>query len=83
MDCIICKFVQSETGMVNLMLTLNIQMHSGMFYTVPEYPPVKEVLIYFFVSVIASEVVFYYTHRFLHIPWFYKNIHTIHHQVRT
>ena len=27
-----------------------------------------------------SEAVFYYNHRLLHLPWFYKRVHKIHHE---
>lgn len=34
------------------------------------------------VSTIATEFVFYYSHRLLHIPYLYKSIHQIHHIYR-
>ena len=36
----------------------------------------KEIVSYLFIS----EAVFYYNHRLLHLPWFYKRVHKIHHE---
>ena len=36
----------------------------------------KEIVLYLFIS----EAVFYYNHRLLHLPFFYKRVHKIHHE---
>jgi fatty acid hydroxylase domain-containing protein 2 len=38
------------------------------------------VLFSIIVYVLCSEVYFYYVHRLLHTPWFYRNVHKVHHE---
>ncbi|RSL84658.1 hypothetical protein CEP51_003771 [Fusarium floridanum] len=30
--------------------------------------------------IVAREVLFYYSHRLLHVPYFYRRIHKVHHK---
>jgi len=39
-----------------------------------------DVLYYASAFLFLEELLFYYTHRFLHLPWFYKRIHYWHHR---
>ncbi len=34
----------------------------------------------FLVYTVFYDAYFYWSHRFLHLPWFYKNVHVIHHR---
>lgn len=31
-------------------------------------------------SIFCEDFMFYWSHRTLHLPWFYKNIHKVHHE---
>jgi sterol desaturase/sphingolipid hydroxylase (fatty acid hydroxylase superfamily) len=46
----------------------------------PQIPSIKEILRDFTVSIMIREILFYYSHRLLHIPVLYKRIHKMHHK---
>ena len=46
----------------------------------PAFPSVREIARDFTISIIAREILFYYSHRLGHVPALYKRIHKMHHQ---
>jgi len=45
-----------------------------------QLPSLRELVWHTFLSIIGVEIGFYYSHRLLHIPIFYRSIHKIHHE---
>ncbi|KAJ5211587.1 uncharacterized protein N7498_003233 [Penicillium cinerascens] len=43
-------------------------------------PPATEVVRDFLISILIRETLFYYSHRLLHVPYFYRRIHKKHHK---
>ncbi|CAK8697470.1 unnamed protein product [Clavelina lepadiformis] len=43
-------------------------------------PPIWRLPIDFYAFLIVVEIMFYYSHRFFHLPWIYKYIHKKHHE---
>lgn len=44
-------------------------------------PGVLEVVVHIGLAMVMRDVIYYYTHRLLHQPFFYKRLHKVHHQV--
>jgi sterol desaturase/sphingolipid hydroxylase (fatty acid hydroxylase superfamily) len=45
-----------------------------------DYPDFLTHLLHFFLCALTTSFYFYWSHRFLHIPYLYKKIHKIHHE---
>jgi sterol desaturase/sphingolipid hydroxylase (fatty acid hydroxylase superfamily) len=45
-----------------------------------DLPSLREIARDFVVSIVVREILFYYSHRLIHIPALYKRIHKIHHK---
>jgi sterol desaturase/sphingolipid hydroxylase (fatty acid hydroxylase superfamily) len=45
-----------------------------------DLPSVRETVRDFGISIVVREILFYYSHRLIHIPVLYKRIHKIHHK---
>lgn len=43
-------------------------------------PSLKEIIVHFSFALLAREVLFYYLHRWFHLPTLYKRIHKHHHR---
>lgn len=54
--------------------------HPPVLRITPFLPSVREIVRDFTVSIIVREILFYYSHRLIHIPALYKRIHKIHHK---
>uniref|UniRef100_H2YNX0 Fatty acid hydroxylase domain-containing protein n=1 Tax=Ciona savignyi TaxID=51511 RepID=H2YNX0_CIOSA len=53
---------------------------SGMTYLVEDLPTFSKFLQHMTLFVVLQEIGFYYLHRLMHQPVFYKNIHKVHHE---
>jgi sterol desaturase/sphingolipid hydroxylase (fatty acid hydroxylase superfamily) len=54
--------------------------HKPDFRFSPAYPPITELVRDIVLCVLIREILFYYSHRFLHRPTFYAPIHKFHHR---
>ena len=45
-------------------------------------PPLTETLVQIIIFVIIEDFVSYFTHRILHLPWFYRHVHKKHHEFK-
>jgi len=52
-------------------------------HATPELPSLSEVLLHLLVHILVQDTIFYWSHRLLHQPFFYKRIHKQHHQFYT
>ncbi|KAF4993505.1 hypothetical protein FGRMN_6434 [Fusarium graminum] len=43
-------------------------------------PPAKDFVMDFMVCLVAREILFYYSHRLLHVSYLYRRIHKVHHK---
>ncbi len=43
---------------------------------------IKQYIITSIILVVGYDAYFYWSHRLLHVPWWYKNVHVIHHRSR-
>ena len=50
------------------------------FYSYPPIPDIYTIIIDIIKFIFIIEILFYYSHRLLHIPYLYKKIHSIHHK---
>jgi len=50
------------------------------FYSFPSIPDIYTIIIDIIMFIFIIEILFYYSHRLLHIPYLYKKIHSIHHK---
>jgi methylsterol monooxygenase len=48
-----------------------------------ELPPVEEIVRDFIAFGVIEEVIFYYSHRLMHVPFLYKRIHKLHHEFKS
>ncbi|KAG8677809.1 C-4 sterol methyl oxidase [Fusarium poae] len=53
------------------------------FQMTASLPSAKDFILDFTICLIAREILFYYSHRLLHIPYLYRRIHKIHHKFTT
>lgn len=53
---------------------------SGSYRVEASLPPVLEIIRDVLISLLLRETLFYYSHRLLHVPFFYRRIHKKHHK---
>lgn len=64
-----------------LLISVTSRMGSGSSYRVEaSFPPLGEMTRDFLISLLLREILFYYSHRLLHTPYFYRRIHKKHHK---
>jgi sterol desaturase/sphingolipid hydroxylase (fatty acid hydroxylase superfamily) len=59
-----------------------VAQHCGI-HASPELPSITEVLGHLLFHILVQDTIFYWSHRLLHVPFFYKRIHKQHHQFYT
>ncbi|QPC69190.1 hypothetical protein HYE67_011421 [Fusarium culmorum] len=59
---------------------LSTSTRSSAFQITPSLPSAKDFIFHFSICLIAREILFYYSHRLLHLPYLYRRIHKIHHK---
>jgi sterol desaturase/sphingolipid hydroxylase (fatty acid hydroxylase superfamily) len=47
-----------------------------------ELPSTMEMFVTFSLAVVFEEFLFYYSHRLMHVPFFYANVHKVHHSYK-
>ncbi len=52
------------------------------FFRTEGIPSVQEVLLSLLIYTAADDFIFYWVHRILHIGWFYRKIHSLHHRAK-
>ncbi|CAF3619693.1 C-4 sterol methyl oxidase [Fusarium graminearum] len=57
-----------------------LSTRSSAFQITPSLPSTKDFILHFLICLIAREILFYYAHRLLHLPYLYRRIHKIHHK---
>lgn len=53
---------------------------SSSYQITPSLPTIPEIIIHFILNLTLREILFYYSHRALHLPSLYKRIHKQHHR---
>ncbi|RGP63211.1 oxidoreductase [Fusarium longipes] len=56
------------------------QNRPSAFQITPSLPSARDFIFDFSFCVISREILFYYSHRLLHVPYLYRRIHKIHHK---
>lgn len=51
-------------------------------YVARELPDWKLVLVHLLVAPLLTDITFYHSHYMLHLPWFYKRVHKVHHEFK-
>ncbi|KAF5021912.1 hypothetical protein F66182_6060 [Fusarium sp. NRRL 66182] len=65
---------------ISLALLAIHQNKPSPFQITTSLPTAGDFILDFTICVVAREVLFYYSHRLLHIPYLYRRIHKIHHK---
>lgn len=55
---------------------------AGRVRVTPELPPLREVVVHFVAFILMEEVMFFYSHKILHLPALYSRFHKIHHEFK-
>lgn len=85
-DILNCFWVVTQNQILSSVLhftLINITYHVGSkssYRVEAALPPALELARDFILSLLMREALFYYAHRFLHLPYFYKLIHKKHHR---
>jgi methylsterol monooxygenase len=83
LDAIIVS-ARNQLIVIGLQVVLAIfstrQNRPSAFQITPSLPSAKDFIFDFSVCVIAREILFYYSHRLLHVPYLYRRIHKVHHK---
>lgn len=85
-DIIVCFQTVIQNQIISSVLHLaliNISARAGKtssFRVEATFPPLTEIIRDFIISLLIREALFYYSHRLLHTPYFYRRIHKKHHK---
>jgi sterol desaturase/sphingolipid hydroxylase (fatty acid hydroxylase superfamily) len=56
---------------------------TGMSFSVEDFPSLPTFIWHMWLCWLGEDFFQYFFHRFLHIPWLYKNVHKLHHEFQT
>jgi len=65
----------------NVLLYYLVVANGGLIINAP-LPTLNTILWQGLVCIVVEDILFYYSHRLLHSPYFYQRIHKVHHQFR-
>ncbi|KAK0386960.1 hypothetical protein NLU13_5273 [Sarocladium strictum] len=65
---------------VSLALLATKLQRPSTFQITASLPSARDFVTDFAISLVGREVLFYYSHRLFHVPYFYRRIHKIHHR---
>lgn len=76
-----------KTALFNQIITLPISLAIiGLrvkYITIPQEPDLMTTIKQVIFFILCEDFFFYWSHRMLHLPWFYKKIHKKHHEYQT
>ncbi|KAH7120407.1 fatty acid hydroxylase superfamily-domain-containing protein [Dactylonectria estremocensis] len=69
---------------VQIAISIHSALHDrpSRFQITPTLPTTTSFIKDIFICIISREILFYYSHRLFHMPYFYRRIHKVHHKFK-